>query len=93
MGGFGANEAHGGGGGWELGARGGLGANQARGGDWRANESHGGGGGVGTHETRSPHTSLCIRMVVHTQGGAHKRKSVATAGVLLIKGPQARRYT
>ena len=30
---------------------------------------------------------------VHTQGGTHKRRSVATAGVLLLKGPQARRYT
>ena len=28
---------------------------------------------------------------VHTQGGAHKRRSVATAGVLLFKRPQARR--
>ena len=30
---------------------------------------------------------------VHTQGGTHKRRSVATAGVMLLKGPQARRYT
>ena len=30
---------------------------------------------------------------VHTQGGAHKRRSVATAGVLSFKGPQARRHT
>ena len=30
---------------------------------------------------------------VPTQGGAHKRRSVATAGVMLFKGPQARRYT
>ena len=32
-------------------------------------------------------------MAVHTQGGAHKRRSVATAGVLLFKGPRARRHT
>ena len=31
--------------------------------------------------------------MVHTQGGAHKRRSIATAGVLLFKGPQAGRYT
>ena len=30
---------------------------------------------------------------MYTQGGAHKRRSIATAGVLLFKGPQARRYT
>ena len=30
---------------------------------------------------------------VHTEGGAHKRRSVATAGVMLFKGPQARRCT
>ena len=29
--------------------------------------------------------------VVHTQGGTPKRRSVATAGVMLLKGPQARR--
>ena len=28
-----------------------------------------------------------------TQGGTHKRRSVATEGVLLFKGPQARRHT
>ena len=30
---------------------------------------------------------------MHTEGGAHTRRSVATTGVLLFKGPQARRYT
>ena len=30
---------------------------------------------------------------MHTQGGTHKRRSVATAGVLLFKGPQARQCT
>ena len=30
---------------------------------------------------------------MHTQGGTHKRRSVATAGVMLLKGPQAKRYT
>ena len=33
------------------------------------------------------------REAVHTQGGTHKRRSIATAGVMLLKGPQARRYT
>ena len=36
---------------------------------------------------------MAIGKAVHTQGGAHKRRSVATAGVLLFKGLQARRYT
>ena len=35
---------------------------------------------------RSTHTRRCIHKVVHTQGGAHTRRSVATAGVLLFKG-------
>ena len=35
----------------------------------------------------------CAQKAVHTQGGTHKRRSVATARVLLLKGPQARRYT
>ena len=52
-------------------------------------------GGFGANEAREtrsrPHTSPCIHKAVHTQGGAHKRRSVATAGVLLFKGPQARR--
>ena len=30
---------------------------------------------------------------VHAQGGTHKRWSVAAAGVMLFKVPQARRYT
>ena len=35
---------------------------------------------------QSTHTRRCIHKVVHTQGGAHTRRSVATAGVLLFKG-------
>ena len=35
----------------------------------------------------------CTHKAVHTQGATHKRRSVATAGVLLFKGPQARRCT
>ena len=31
--------------------------------------------------------------MVHTQGGTRKRRSVPTAGVMLLKGPLARRYT
>ena len=38
-------------------------------------------GGVG-----GPHTRRCTHKEVHTEGGAHKRRSVATAGVLLFKG-------
>ena len=30
---------------------------------------------------------------VHTQGGTHKSRPVATAGAMLLKGPQARRCT
>ena len=30
---------------------------------------------------------------VHTEGGAHNRRYVVTAGVMLLEGPQARRYT
>ena len=30
-------------------------------------------------------------MAAYTQGGAQKRRSVATTGFLLLKGPQARR--
>ena len=33
-----------------------------------------------------PHTRRCTHKVVHTQGGAHIRRSAATAGVLLSKG-------
>ena len=36
---------------------------------------------------------LCIHKAVHTQGGAHKRRSVVTARVLLFKWPQAAWYT
>ena len=32
------------------------------------------------------HTRRCTHKAVHTQGGAHKRRFVATAGVLLFKG-------
>ena len=32
------------------------------------------------------HTRLCIHKAVHTQGGAHTRWSMATAGVLLFNG-------
>ena len=39
------------------------------------------------------HTSWCIHKAVHTQAGGHKRRCVATAAVLLFKGPQARRCT
>ena len=48
-----------------------------------------GGGGMGGYggEVRGG-----VRWV-HTQGGAHKRRPVATARVLLCKGPRARRYT
>ena len=31
-----------------------------------------------------PHTRRCIHKVVHTQGGAHRRRPMATAGVLLF---------
>ena len=34
----------------------------------------------------SPHTRRCTYKAVHTQGVAHKRRSVATAGVLLFRG-------
>ena len=30
---------------------------------------------------------------MHTQGVTHKRRYVATAGVMLFEGPQAGRYT
>ena len=30
---------------------------------------------------------------VHAKGAAHNRRSVVTARVMLLKGPQARRYT
>ena len=68
-----------------------FGANEARGGGIGALTRRTGGGGVGTHETGIPHTSPCMHKAVCTQGGAHKRRSVATAGVLLFKGPWARR--
>ena len=55
------------------------------GGDVRGGGRYGGFG--------SSHTRRCTDRAVHTQGGAHKRRSVATVGVLLFKGPRARRYT
>ena len=54
-----------------------------------------GGAGVSpasSEESRSrgrfgnPHTRRCRCNAVHTQRGAHKRRSVATAEVLLLKG-------
>ena len=33
----------------------------------------------------SPRARRCMHQVVHTQGGAHTRRSVATARVLLFK--------
>ena len=65
-----------------LGGRGGGrgGGREGRGGmGWVGGE----GGGVGSYTQKA----------VHTQGGTHKRRSVATAGVMLFKGPQARRCT
>ena len=40
-----------------------------------------------------PQARRYTQKAVHTQGGTHKRRSVATAGVTLLKGPQAKRYT
>ena len=40
-----------------------------------------------------PQARRYTQKAVHTEGGAHKRRSVATARVMLLKGPQARRYT
>ena len=40
-----------------------------------------------------PQARRYTQKAVHTQGGTHKRRLVATAGVTLFKGPQARRYT
>ena len=51
-----------------------------------------GGGGVRGGFGGS-HTRQCTQRAVHAQGGAHKRRPVATVGVLLFKGPRARRYT
>ena len=42
---------------------------------------------------KGPRGKRYTQKAVHTQGGTHKRRSVATAGVMLLKGPQARRYT
>ena len=52
----------------------------------------GGGGGTGgrygggTGRFGGSHTRRCTQRAVHTQGGAHKRRPVATAGVLLYEG-------
>ena len=35
---------------------------------------------------KGPQARWCTQKAVHTQGGAHKRRSVATAGVMLFKG-------
>ena len=35
---------------------------------------------------KGPQARRCTHKAVHTQGGAHKRRSVATAGVMLFKG-------
>ena len=51
----------------------------------------GGGGGGAGGEVRG--VWRFTNKAVHTLGRAHKRRSVATALVLLFKGPQARRYT
>ena len=42
---------------------------------------------------KGPQARRYTQKAVHTQGGTHKRRSVATARVTLLKGPQARRYT
>ena len=42
---------------------------------------------------KGPQARRYTQKAVHTKGGTHKRRSVATAGVMLLKGPQARRYT
>ena len=42
---------------------------------------------------RGPQARRYTQNAVHTQGGAHKRRSIATAGVMLLRGAQARRYT
>ena len=42
---------------------------------------------------KGPHARRYTQNAVPTQGGAHKRWSIAIAGVMLFKGPQARWYT
>ena len=44
-----------------------------------------GGGGYGAFG--GSRTRRCTHRAVHTQGGAYKRRSVATARVLLFEGP------
>ena len=40
-----------------------------------------------------PQARRYTQKALHTQDGTHKRRFVATAGVILFKGPQAKRYT
>ena len=42
---------------------------------------------------KGPQARQYTQKAVHTQGGTHKRRSVATARVMLFKGLQARRDT
>ena len=42
---------------------------------------------------KGPQARHYTQKAVHTQGGIHKRRSVATAAVMFLKGPQARRAT
>ena len=49
--------------------------------------------GKAVHTKGGAHTRRYTLKAVHAQGGTHKRQFVATAGVMLLKGPQARRYT
>ena len=45
------------------------------------------------HRQGGTHRRRCTYKAEQTKGGTHKRRPVATAGVMLLKGPQARRYT
>ena len=87
------------------GARGGFGANEACRGVLHQRGAQRGGIGALTgrrgrglvHKQPGAYTkwcaySRCTHKAVRTQGGARKRRSVAIAGVLLLKGPQARWY-
>ena len=70
------------------GGEGGLALMRRTGSVWRtggANKAHGG-RGVGANKARSGVGWRCTHKSVHTQGGAHTRLSVATAGILLFKG-------
>ena len=79
------------GGGYGGEVRGGYRGEVRRGGVWGGYGGDVRGGGTGGFG--SSHTRRCTQRAVHTQGGAHQRRSVATAGVLLFQGPRARRYT